>query len=163
MQRALTLCCLCLLITACGFQLRGYQSDNAPPVQLHIESALPDKALPRALSRQWQLAVGQRQQGKVWRIRLLDEAISSRGVLRGVDGRANQYEVLLLLSYQWQTPVGEWMPVETMRLSKSYFQPSQDLIGQGRQRDEVVRDLREQAALRLIDQLMQLDRSRHGD
>ena len=152
-----------LVLSACGYHLRGTsgQDFNLAQIDFSIASALEDNQMERILARQWALLVSGADPVSAsksnWQIRLLKETLSSRGVMRGIDGRANQFELTLVLDYQWvHAAEASAREPETIQMTRSYYQPSNDLVGNQAQQNSLLSQMRQELSERLLHQLATL-------
>lgn len=153
-QRGLALALLaCLMLTACGFQLRS--AVELPPAlrALHLESDLPDSRFSRELSRSLEQAgVDLRASpAGVYRLQLQRERSSSREV--SVDRRARSAErelelsLVLMLRDAAGTPV--YGPVE-LNASKIYRYDPNNVLGKEDEERLINDELRERLTRQVL-------------
>jgi LPS-assembly lipoprotein len=145
---------LALLLTACGFHLRGTHIDlgHLPqPLQLVGVDSYP--ALGRELRRQLREAgvrLDERAEGAGSVLRIADARSERRLLSLDARNRAAEYELSEMLRYSLRSG-GRTTPQRTLRVTRLLLQPGDELLA--RQREE--RRLREEMRRELVRQLIQ--------
>ncbi len=145
---------LALLLTACGFHLRGAGIDLGHlPQPLQLVGVDPYSALGRELRRQLREAgvrLDEHADGAGSVLRIADARSERRLLSLDARNRAAEYELSEILRYSLRSG-GRTTPQQTLRVTRILRQPSNELLA--RQREE--RRLREEMRRELVRQLIQ--------
>jgi len=144
---------LALLLTACGFHLRGAGIDlGRLPQPLQLVGVTPYPELERELRRQLREAgvrLEERADGAGSVLRIADARSERRLLSLDARNRAAEYELSEMLRYSLRRG-GQTTPQRTLRVTRILRQPGNELLA--RQREE--RRLREEMRRELVRQLI---------
>jgi LPS-assembly lipoprotein len=150
---------LLLLLSACGFHLRGYHKPTkVAPVSVYIQT--DDNS---------DIAQSVRSQLKAGEARVMKEAESAEYILHlgrqkltrrvlsvsARTGKAEEYQLILTIAMAVSKPDGEIvMEKQTVSVSRDYtFSQDQALLGQSSEEDTLRRELVDQAAREVLSRL----------
>ncbi len=155
--RFLLLLLVCLLVTACGFHLRG---ETVLPEWLktaYVESDVRYSEVADELRRALRTAgasVVERPEQASAVIRIEGEQSKRRILSVGSDGRPREYELNYLLSYGVYESAGKvLLPSRTTSQAKVYAFDEVDVLGKSTERDELWRELRRRAVAAVMSRL----------
>lgn len=144
---------LVLLLSSCGFQLRGaYQL----PPQMHatwVNAANPNSALARSLKRTLNangIRLVESQSSSSAVLRLFGEKNSKRVISVDSRGQAREYELSYSISFSLSLADNTALIAEqTLSLQRDFLFDTTDVLGKGREESTLVSDM-QQDMVRLI-------------
>jgi LPS-assembly lipoprotein len=152
---------LLLLLSACGFQLRG--TVVLPPVlqatQLEGDRfSLLVSELGRVLQNAGARLVDSRSQASAV-LKVLDETSSQRVLSVGVAGRAAEYELHHRVDYQLEDAHGQVLvEKQTLDTRRSFQFDENDVLGKANEEESLREEMQRDLALRIVQQLSMLAR-----
>ncbi|MFA5984321.1 MAG: LPS assembly lipoprotein LptE [Methylococcaceae bacterium] len=141
---------LALLLTACGFHLRGSGQADFSLGKLYLDggSGQLREQFTKALKASGDLVNSPEQANVV--VKVLDEYLQRRVLSTSARGKANEYELVYFLKYEISDAkhraLGEQPPIEIRR---SYFNDQQDIIAKDGE-EQVIRGEMYQQAMRSV-------------
>lgn len=148
---------LALMMTGCGFQLRG--SANLPSAMdsTRLELADPDSLFARELRLLLEAngarVVDDAAEGAAV-LRIVRERISRRALTVSGNARVREYELVFELAFNLTGPGGERLvPTETLRLVRDFQFDEREILGASNEEDLLREDLRRAMASALIRRL----------
>lgn len=152
---------LALLLSACGFQLRG--GVELPP-SLQVVQVQGDRfsllrsELDMLLRNAGARVVEERNEASAV-VRLLGEASTNRVVSVGVTGRAAEYELHHRVEYQLEDVHGGLLvPKQALSTRRSYRFDENDVLGKASEEESLREEMQRELALRILQQLSILAR-----
>ena len=152
---------LVLLLTACGFQLRG--SVTLPQVMqtTHVQGdrfSLLVGELQTLLRNAGARLVEERGAATAV-LRILEENSSERVLSVGATGRAVEYELFQRVDYQLEDASGELLvPRQSLSARRSYQFDENDVLGKANEEESLREEMQRDLALRIVQQLSILAR-----
>jgi LPS-assembly lipoprotein len=171
--RGIVLAIPLLVVTACGFHLRG--SDTAPgggqalPAEMtatYIQAASQTSELVRQLKRGLASAGVQvlDQSAASVAVLTLDETRDKRALSFDTEGRALEYEISYTAGFSVERGDSAWrIPRQTITLSRDYYFDSLDALAADRQEALLVRDMQRELARLVLDRIRAASRDTTGD
>jgi LPS-assembly lipoprotein len=156
-MRALTLIGLILLLSACGFQLRG--EARLPPAMAETWLNVPDDstAFVRELTlmlRANGVEVVDRPGAQSAELRIFNERIFREALTISGQARVREFVLVFDLDFELVTADGEALiPRETLRLMRDYSFDEQEILAATREEEFLRNDLRQSMATRLLRRL----------
>lgn len=146
---------LCLLsLTACGFQLRGnYQ---LPPTLQHVAIDAPQfSEFAEHAKQRFELAGATvvAAGDNLTRIEILNDDLSRRTLSLSASGQVAEYELIYKVSYVLVNAAGERRPMQ-VEVFRDYQDDPNFALAKTREREVLVAEMREQAAQRLVRQVI---------
>lgn len=152
MRQILGAMALSVLVTACGFQLRG--SVDLPEALMVVRIEAPDtnSQFVRALNQRL-LAAGARvvDDMNASRLIILDEQLTNEPLAFGADARVREFGLSLEVRYQVRDASDELL-LDTQRVlvSRSYEFDEQAILAASREQDNLAVELRQMAVERVL-------------
>lgn len=166
LPRLLIATLLALLLSACGFHLRGALTLPVDIGPIEVVSNDPYSSLARGLAlsleRQGAFAeVVQRPSGDLATLTLVSERWDSRAISIDAQGRGQEYSLRNAVIFNLRDANGQLLvPDQAIELSRDYVAPPRDAIGTSSERDLLAEELRREmvaAIIRRIDAVMKID------
>ena len=160
-MRALWIVLLILLLTACGFQLRG--EARLPQVMAETWLNLPDDSTPFAreltlMLRANGVDVLERPDTATAELRIFSERITREALTISGQARVREFVLVFDLDFELRDAAGEALiPRETLRLMRDYSFDEQEILAATREEEFLRNDLRQAMAARLLRRLEALD------
>lgn len=166
-RRSLNLSLLsALLLSGCGFQLRG-QAELPPEYsRIHIQGGRPTRTPAASLSRS--LASGLDANGVTVMdspvgadavLQILDEDLDRRTLATSPDGNAREYSLNYSITYTLRSPDNETLLApDRLTLTRDVLYNETDLLGRGEGEDIVITDMVNDAAYTIIRRLQTLSK-----
>lgn len=145
-----------LLVTSCGFHLRGVQPGAAGLV-VYLDSKTPFGELEQVLAdsiRQADMQVSESADGAAMIVQLRSERLTRRVQTVNTTGRASDYELILSLEYALATAAAI-SDSDTRKLDsrREYNFDSAELLGKAEEEALLVQEMRRDIAARLLRQI----------
>jgi LPS-assembly lipoprotein len=150
-NRRLAVIAAALLLTACGYHLRGAYQLPKELRALHLQGESSE--LHEQFSRSVQLSAGQlvsspRQAGMI--VRFFNEKMQRRVLSLSARGRANEFELEYRLEYELANAGNAvLLPRQPLEVRREYFNDQQDIIAKDNE-EKVIRNEMYQQAVRTI-------------
>lgn len=157
MTRALILLTLALMLTACGFHLRG--EARLPPVMADTWLHVPDDstAFVRELAlmlRANGVEISERPGAHSAELQIFNERIFREALTISGQARVREFVLVFDLDFELRTAEGEVLiPRETLRLMRDYSFDEQEILAATREEEFLRNDLRQAMASRLLRRL----------
>lgn len=152
MRRALCTLGVVLLVTACGFQLRG-SADLPESLRLvHIEAPDTNSQFVRALNQRL-VASGARvaDEPDAKRLIILDEQLTNEPLAFGGDARVREFGLTFEVRYELRDAAGERMTeAQVVLVTRSYEFDEQAILAASREQDNLAVVLRQMAVERVL-------------
>ena len=155
-----------LLLTACGFQLRG-QAQLPPAMAVtYIASNTPSSAPPSELERTLRLVletngvtVTDDSQAATATIAILGESESRRTLATGPNGEVREYTLNYIVDYAVRLADGaELIPKDTLRVSRDVLYDEAQVLGRAAGETITMRDMIYDVAYSIIRRLQAVNR-----
>jgi LPS-assembly lipoprotein len=156
-MRTLAILLLVLLLTACGFQLRG--EARLPPAMAETWLNVPDDstAFVRELSlmlRANGVEVRERPDPAAAELRIFSERIAREALTISGQARVREFVLVFDLDFELRDADGAVLiPRETLRLMRDYSFDEQEILAATREEEFLRKDLRQAMAARLLRRL----------
>jgi LPS-assembly lipoprotein len=147
---------LALLLSACGFQLRGnvvlppvlqatlLEGDRFSLLVSELDTVLRNAGAHMVDSRSQATAV----------LKVLDETSSQRVLSIGVAGRAAEYEIRHLVEYRLEDARGEVLvEKQTLSARRNFQFDENDVLGKANEEQSLTEEMQRDLALRIVQQL----------
>ncbi len=144
-----------ILITACGFHLRGHVAIPDHVKTIYIDPENPYDPTQRELRQALRLSgitVTDNPQD-VYTLRLLREDYSSEPLVIGTDGITKQEQMNLSLQYQIIPPAGEVPEPQTASTQRTLNVNENQVLGQNQEERIILREMRADLANQLLRRL----------
>ncbi len=144
-------------LSACGWQLRGMQSDQKPLPEIAVVS--DDSYSPLTLSVREAL---QKQSTSdtahaAYRLRILEEIIEKRPVTYNATGTPAQYEMTLTVTYAIEVPGSATAPLPREASTHRIFDfDPRNVVAKSEEERSLLQHMRQQLAQRLISEIGRL-------
>ena len=153
LKHGVLLIALTLLLSACGFHLRGAYELPAAMQTTFIEVGDPNSELVRSLKRTLKgndvELVNSRQQAQAV-LRLFNEQHSKRVLSVDSRGRAREYELSYQISFELlDADAASIIKEQTLSLQRDFLFDTEDVLGKGREEAVLINDM-QQDMVRLI-------------
>lgn len=158
---------LALVITGCGFKLRG-QADLPPELaKTYIQSNRPPGAPPSSLARTLEdlliangVEVTESPVGATAVVELLEERIRRRIVATDSIGDSREYTFTLMVDYRVAMPDGRpLLSMDTIRLSRDIIYAETEVLGRQEGEAITLREMESSAAQTIVRRLETIHRS----
>ena len=154
-----TLLCLglSLLLSACGFHLRG--SQNLPPQlkQIYIESTQPYAPFEQALRAALQssnIQVVNAPNKEAFILKITKKSLSTTLISLSLSTQVTQYNLVYAVTYELIDPKGRIIiPTETLSSANTYAVNTNQMLGASNQQDQLTDTLRSNTIFLLLDRL----------
>ena len=162
-MRALALIGLCLLLVACGFQLRG--EARLPEAMVETWLDVPDDNSPFARELTLVLranGVRVRSAGdeQAARLRIHSERMRREPLTISGDARVREFVLIFDVDFELTDPQGEILIArETLRLMRDYSFDEQEILAASREEEFLRNDLRRDMASQMLRRLEALEAS----
>jgi LPS-assembly lipoprotein len=141
-------------LSACGWQLRGLQSDQKPLPQIVVVSN--DNYSPMTLSVREALQKQSADENTdvVYRLRILEEDIEKRPVTYNATGTPAQYEMTLKVTYAIESPSSTTAPLPRTATTHRIFDfDPRNVVAKSEEERSLLQHMRQQLAQRLISEI----------
>jgi LPS-assembly lipoprotein len=146
---------LTILLTSCGFHLRG---DTEMPMHLRTLAVMPDnpyeplqRNIRRAL-RQADVEIVQSPTG-VYSLNIDSAALTRSVMIIGTDGQAKQEELIYTLVYTIKPPKGEPMKSQTIKVQRILNVDYNRTLGQNLEENTLVNEMQFEVTAQLMRRL----------
>lgn len=146
---------LSVLLTACGFHLRGYvdMPDHLKTVYISPDNPYdPTQRELRQVLRLSSVTVAESPEN-VYTLKLLGENYNTEALIIGTDGLVKQEQMNLSLRYQLIPPDGEALPEQTVRTQRDLNVDQNQILGQNQEENILLREMRADLAQQLLRRL----------
>ena len=156
-MRALALIGLCLLVVACGFQLRG--EARLPDVMAETWLDIPDDNTPfaRELSlvlRANNVRVLTASDDQAARLRIYSERMRREALTISGDARVREFVLIFDVDFELTDAQGDTLIArETLRLMRDYSFDEQEILAASREEEFLRNDLRRSMAAQMLRRL----------
>lgn len=145
---------LTVLLAACGFHLREAVELPEGMNQVYTTGFLPDSPFPNYLSKGLDLSggavVAKREKAGLI-LHALNEQFLRQEVSLSQAGKANQYKLTYILSYELQDPAGKLIqPPRTLTIEREYFNPQVNIIGKTEEEGLIRKEMYDEAVYSLF-------------
>jgi LPS-assembly lipoprotein len=159
-KRNLLVMGLAVLLSACGFQLRGTGANQLSIKELDL-SARDAYGLTVVQLRQVLEGSGVKiYTGAPYKLVIVDEQESQRSASSSGSGRASEYTLNTTLNYQIRGSMDRQLLVNKVQVEKVYVHDGNNLIGSDLEAGQVRREMRQDVVQNLMAQLQQLTPAR---
>ncbi len=144
-----------LLVSGCGFQLRG--NINLPP-DLKQVSVVSEKysdlvkTLNQSLSNS-DIQVIDRSDKDLYRVKIVSEVFNRRQLSINITGRVNEYELIYNVIYQISSP-NEKLKEETLSLYRDYSFDENNIMGNTDRESQIKKEMISNAASLIFTKLL---------
>ena len=154
MRRAVLLG-LCLMVAACGFQLRGSVALPDAIRTVTIEAPDDNSQFVRALTQRLAAAGAQVSDAPTAsRLIIVEERLTNEPLAFGGDARVREFALTLEVLYEVRDAAGEsLLDVQEVRVSRSYEFDEQAILAASREQDNLAVVLRQIAVERVLNGL----------
>ena len=162
MGRALWVAGLCLLVAACGFQLRGTVDLPDALTVVRVEAPDTNSQFVRALNQRL-VAAGARVVDEVDASRLIivDERLTNEPLAFGGDARVREFGLTFEVRYEVRDAAGELLlDSQVVLVTRSYEFDEQAILAASREQDNLATELRQMAVERVLASLSALGSAR---
>lgn len=156
MLRALLLSLVTLLLTGCGFTLRGTAELPAALQPLHLENVDTATPLGRELLRVMnsnKVALAETAAPNGYTLALGGETANERALSVNANARAGEYEITLAAMWQLRRNGAAVMEAETLSLSKVYLADPENAIAKNEEAELIRTEMRRELAQQLLRRL----------
>lgn len=156
MLRALLLSLVTLLLTGCGFTLRGTAELPAALQPLHLENVDSATPLGRELLRVMnsnKVALAETAAPNGYTLALGGETANERALSVNANARAGEYEITLAAMWQLRRNGAAVMEAETLSLSKVYLADPENAIAKNEEAELIRTEMRRELAQQLLRRL----------
>jgi LPS-assembly lipoprotein len=155
MLRRLALLSLVLLLSGCGFALRGSAELPAQLQPLYLEAIDAESDMLRELRRalqnnRVQLAT---EPGAGYRLGIGNEERSERVVSVNVNARAGEYELTLALPWQLRQGATVVAGPERLSISRSYLADPNNAVAKSQEAEQILSEMRQDLSRQLLRRL----------
>ena len=152
MHRVACVLGLCLLVAACGFQLRGSVDLPEALAVVRVEAPDTNSQFVRALEQRLQ-AAGARvvDDADASRLIILDERLTNAPLTFGGDARVREFGLTFEVRYEVRDAIGELLlDAQAVLVTRSYEFDEQAILAASREQDNLAVELRQMAAERVL-------------
>jgi LPS-assembly lipoprotein len=145
-----------LLLSACGFSLRGSAELSAKLQPLHIESVVEGSAMERELQRVLtnnHVALATDANSDGYSLGIGQESSSERALSVNANARAGEYEIEMTLPFQLRHGSTVVLPPETLSLSKVYLADPDNAIAKNEEGELIRTEMRREMARQILRRL----------
>ncbi|RRV15630.1 LPS assembly lipoprotein LptE [Pseudomonas saudiphocaensis] len=170
-KRTVMMTGMVLLLSACGFQLRGTGMDDFALEEINLQARNSHGETVRQLERLLESNGVRVHQGARYTLDLVREQNRQRTASYTSSARSAEYELTSILDYQFRGPQNTVLLEDSIEVQKVYVHDSSNLIGSDQEanqlRSEMRRELLQQLNMRIssitpaqLDQLQQTAEAR---
>ena len=144
--------CCSLLLTGCGFHLRGSVTERVqlPPTFLAGQAGPLQREVRHYLSVSGVAVVAEQKDAQL-RITLIGEDVQRRVLSVGSTGKVEEYEVRYAASYAVERGKGETViPKESLSEQRSYSFNESDVLAKDVEQEHLVQDMRRDVVRRMM-------------
>jgi LPS-assembly lipoprotein len=148
-----------LLLSACGFSLRGTAELSSQFQPLHVESLDPSSAMLRELQRVFtnnHVALATDANSDGYSLGIGQESSSERALSVNATARAGEYEIEMTLPFQLRHDGDVVLPPETLSLSKVYLADPDNAIAKNEEAELIRTEMRREMARQILRRLQTL-------
>lgn len=163
LQRTLLLLCTLALLTACGFQLRGYgETAQLPPElqTLQLSSSNPDNDVLRELSQQLRgsdVTIVEEAEEGVYELLISPERSQERIISLNAAARAGEYALTMVVNFQLRSGNTVVLGPEEINLEQTYVADPNNAIAKSEEADQIREDLRRDVARQILSRLQNFE------
>ena len=170
-KRTVMIAGMALLLSACGFQLRGTGMDDFALEEINLQARNSHGETVRDLEQLLKDSGVRVHEGARYTLDLVREQTSQRTASYTSSARSAEYELTSTLDYQFRGPQDTVLLEDSIETQKVYFHDSSNLIGSDQEanqlRSEMRREMLQQLNMRIsgitpaqLDQLQQVAEAR---
>jgi len=149
-----------LLLSACGFHLRGSEQAALPPTAVVGDAAMPLQVEIRRQLRAGGTEVTETAVSAQWAVRLLREESDRRVLSVGSTGKVEEYELYYAATVAFEDPQGKPLgPPQTVSQTRSYGFSESAVLGKDAEQETLMRDMRRDVANQILRRLRALTQS----
>lgn len=148
---ALLITVSCLLVSACGFHLRG-NADIAEPLR-QLTLVMPDRSrsgLEPLLRRQFEANGVSVNKGQGYQLEILSESRSRREATLGANADIDEYELTRKVSFLVKNPQGEVVLERNLRIERTYDYDADRETASNVQEDQFYSEMEQQLASQIL-------------
>ena len=153
----LVTCCSLLLLSGCGFHLRGEVTLPKVMANTYIQGATPYSDLETDLRRALTVAgarVSSAPQDATAQLQILREDSGRRVLTVTVHGKAGEYELFYTVEFQLTDAAGkELVPRQRVTLTRDFTFDETELLGKTGEEDLLHREMRHEMVQRILDRI----------
>jgi len=152
MRHALCMLGLGLLVTACGFQLRGSVDLPEALTMVHIEAPDTNSQFVRVLNQRL-ITAGARvtDEPGANRLIILDEQLTNEPLAFGGDARVREFGLTFEVRYEMRDAAGKQLTeAQVVQVTRSYEFDEQAILAASREQDNLALVLRQMAVERVL-------------
>lgn len=147
-------CALSVLISACGFHLRGATKLPEGMRKIYAEGFLPGSSFLPSLAQDLKHSGGRltykREEAELV-IRALNEEYIRREVSLSDSGKANMYELTYRLDFDLEEPAGESiLEPKNITIVREYYNPQVNVIGKSEEESVIRKEMYREAVRSLL-------------
>lgn len=155
-RRAIVLLLSCLLLSSCGFQLRGdLPLSHFPAMYIQSERHSELAALVSERLSYNKVEVLSSYQSEAPALQLLSDSLERRTLSLFPNGQVAEYELIYKVRYQVSMPGSEPQPYQ-FELYRDYQDDPNQALAKAKELELMLDELRQQAANRILRQLARL-------
>lgn len=149
-----------LLLSACGFHLRGSEEAALPPTAVMGDAAMPLQVEIRRQLRTAGSEVAETAAAAQWVVRLLREDTDQRVLSVSPIGRPEEFELYYSATVTFEDSKGKPLgPPQTVSQTRSYAFTETAVLGIDAEHDALLRDMRRDVANQILRRLRALTQS----
>lgn len=149
-----------LLLSACGFHLRGSDSGGPLPPVAVVGEAVPLQVELRRQLRAGDTTVADTPAQAQWVVRLQREDINRRVLSVGSTGRVEEYELYYAATVVFEDAQGKPQgPPQTVSQTRSYGFSETAVLGKDAEQETLMKDMRRDVAHQIMRRLRALARA----
>lgn len=145
---------LFLLLSACGFHMRGAVDLPAVMQSTYIESRYPFDDMTRIIKQELRASevnVVQQQEAATSVLQLISHRSSRRVLSVGSSGRATEYELFEEITFVLLDTQGkEYVPPQTLRMTRDFVFDEAQLLGKVEEAEDIHEQLQHALARRIL-------------
>ncbi|WP_018276923.1 LPS assembly lipoprotein LptE [Teredinibacter turnerae] len=163
---ALFACALCLVLSACGWQLRGvnpHSTSTALPGELHVLAREPNSAMARTLRRILTSKNIHPTSAAALTLELDDVRLEKRPLSVSETGVTAQYQLVLTVRYHYSQGAASAQPlrsaVQEVSSWRTYDFDPKIIVAKNQEEQALREEMREELAWRMLDAVPELSRA----
>lgn len=156
MLRLITVFLTMLLLTSCGFTLRGTAELPASLQPLHLTNSAEGSLMSREMTQVMtsnKIALTDKPAANGYSLTVSNETSKERAVSVNANARAGEYEIIMSVSYQLKRGDKSAMQPQTVSLNKVYLADPDNAVAKTEEADIIRGEMRHELAQLILRQL----------
>jgi LPS-assembly lipoprotein len=159
-KRNLVVLGLALLLSACGFQLRGTGQTDFALQELNLEARNSYGETARQLEALLERSQVRVHRGARYTLMLTDEQTRQRTASYTSSARSAEYELTSTLDYEFRGPQNTLLLQDSVQVQKVYVHDSNNLIGSSQEGDQLREEMRRELLQLMVARIQRITPAR---